>query len=171
MHGRNTRQRLLRAHHGRHIQKPEARRVARRAFDAVGIGDAAPEHLIAAAEAEHMAAAAVMREQIDVPALRAQEGEIAAGRLRAGDDDELGIAGDRFARTHHHEIDARLELQRIEIVEIGDPRQREAGDLALARLARVAQAQRVLGRQLAGARRTRAARRSRAMPVFASIRL
>ena len=99
-----------------------------------------------------MAAAAVMRQEIDVPALRAQKGEIAARGFRAGDDDEAHVAGNGFARPHHHEIDAGLELERIEIVEIGDPRQRETGDLALARLARIAQAQRILGRQLAGAR-------------------
>ncbi len=85
-----------------------------------------------------MAAPAVMRQEIDVPALRAQEGEIAAGRFRAGDDDEAHVAGDRFARTHHHKIDARFELERIEIVEIGDPRQCETGDFALTGFSRVA---------------------------------
>ncbi len=86
-----------------------------------------------------MAAAAMMREQIDVPALRAQKIEIATGRFRAGDDHQIGIAGNRFARTHHHEIDARFELERIEIVEIGDPRQCERRRSCIGRrLARIA---------------------------------
>ena len=97
------------------------------------------EHLIAAAEPEHMTAAPDMRGEIDVPALRAQEVEIAARRFRAGHDHEVGIARDRLARPHHGEIDAGLQLQRIEIVEIGDPRQRETRDLASAGLARIAQ--------------------------------
>ena len=97
----------------------------------IGIGNAAPEHLIAAAEAEHSAAAAVMRHDIDVPALRAQEREIAARSTSSRE----GSRGRRRRESPRpaariDEIDARLELERIEIVEIGDPRQRRDGDLA-----------------------------------------
>ena len=48
-------------------------------FDALGVGDALSQHLITAAEAEHMPAAAAMCQNVDVPALLAQESEIAAG--------------------------------------------------------------------------------------------
>ena len=41
------------------------------------------QHLVAAADPEHLPAAATMRGEIDVPALRAQEVEIAAGGFRA----------------------------------------------------------------------------------------
>ncbi len=78
------------------------------------------EQLIAAAKAEHAAAAADMRLDIDVPALRAQEGEVADRRFRAGQDDDVGLRRDRFAGTNEDEIDARLHAERIEIVEIGD---------------------------------------------------
>ena len=139
-------QRLLLGHDGRDVEQSEAGRFAGGTFDPIGIGDAPPEHLVAAAQAEHMAAAAMMRQEIDLPALRAQEREVAAGRFRAGQDDEFCITRDGFARTHHHEIDTGLELQRIEVVEIGDPRQRQKRNLALAGLARLAEPERVLGR-------------------------
>ena len=74
----DPRETLLRRHDGRHVQKPKPGRLPRRSFDAVRIGDAVPQHLIAAAQAEHMSAAATMGEQVDIPALRAQEIEIAA---------------------------------------------------------------------------------------------
>ena len=64
------------------------------------IGDGLAEHLIAAAQPEHVAAAAHMRLDVDVPALRAQEREIADGGFRAGQDDEIGVARDRLARPH-----------------------------------------------------------------------
>ena len=58
-----------------------------------GIGDAAAEHLVAAAQAEHAAAAADMGDDVDVPALLPQDGEIGDGRLRARQEDEIGLAG------------------------------------------------------------------------------
>jgi hypothetical protein len=72
---------LLRRHDGRHVEQSKSRRVAGRSFDPIGISDAAAEHLIAAAEAKHVSAAAMMRKKVNVPALRAQEGEVATGRL------------------------------------------------------------------------------------------
>ena len=47
---------------------------ARRALDAVRVVDAPAEHLVAAAEPEHPPAAPDMGADVDVPALRAQEG-------------------------------------------------------------------------------------------------
>ena len=60
--------------------------------------------------------------------LRAQECEIGDRRLAAGQDDQRGLGGNSLAGPHHHEPDLRLELQRIEIVEIGDARQHRDGD-------------------------------------------
>ena len=56
-----------------------------------GIGDRPPEHLKAAAEAEHAAAAAAVRGDVDVPARLAQRLEIGDRRLRAGDEDQVAI--------------------------------------------------------------------------------
>ena len=97
MNGFDAREALLLRHHRRDVEKPESLRLASRPLDAFRIGDAASQHLIAAADAEHMPAAAMMRRYVDVPALRAQESKVAAGRFRAGKDDERGISGDRFA--------------------------------------------------------------------------
>ncbi len=76
---------------------PNPSTVPGRPLDPVRIGDRAAEHLIAAAQAEHMAAAPHMRLEIHVPPLRAQEGEIPDGGFRARQDDRLGIAGQGLA--------------------------------------------------------------------------
>ena len=94
-----------------------------RTFDAVGVGDRAPEHLIAAAEAEDQTAAAPMRGDVDVEAGAAQSRKIRDRRLRAGQHDEIGIARERRTRPHAHQINRGLGRERIEIVEIGDVRQ------------------------------------------------
>ena len=65
----------------------------------------AAEHLVAAAEAEHGAAAAEVRDDVDVEAGVAQRGEIGDGGLGAGQDDERGVAGQCGARADAHEID------------------------------------------------------------------
>ncbi len=62
----------------------------RRPLDPLRVGDLAPEHLIAAAEARDFPAAPRMGEDVDVPALRPQRLEIGEGRLRARQDDEIG---------------------------------------------------------------------------------
>ena len=43
-----------------------------------------------------------------------------------GQDDEIGVAGDRLPGPDEHELDVGLEAERIEIVEIGDARQASA---------------------------------------------
>ena len=78
------------------------------------------KHLIAAAEPEHVAAAANMRLDVDVPALRAQKDEIADGGFAAGKNDDFGLGGNRLARPDEDQLDVGLHAQRIEIVEIGD---------------------------------------------------
>ena len=64
-----------------------------------------------------------MREKIDVPPFASQEFEIGDRRLRARKNDKRGVARQRLPRPDHDQLDRRLHAQRIEIVEIGDPRQ------------------------------------------------
>ena len=94
-------------------------------LDALRIGNAPSQHLIAAADAEHAAAAAQVRHEIDVPALPAQEIEIGTGRFRPRQDDQVRIARNGPARRQHGDPRPRFLHQRIEIVEIGDPRELE----------------------------------------------
>src|SRR5262249_5135587 len=81
--------------HGFDLDEAEPRRLAGGAFDTLGVGDAAPEHLVAGAEPKDAAAAADMRQDIDVPAGRSQRREIGERRLRAGQDDEIPDGGHR----------------------------------------------------------------------------
>ena len=70
---------LVGHHDGVDVQQPEALCRARRALDALGVGDGAPQHLVAAADAEDAATAAEMGAQVDIPALTAQEVQVSAG--------------------------------------------------------------------------------------------
>ena len=108
--------------------RPRPSTFAGRPFDAIGIGDRAPEHLIAAAQAENDAAAAQMGGDVDVEAGGAQRRKIGDCRLRAGQHDQIGVAGQRAAGPHADEFDRGLGIERIEIVEIGDVRQDRHGD-------------------------------------------
>ena len=71
---------------------------------------------------------AAMREDVDVPALAAQEVEIRERRLRARQDHQRRVARQRPSGLDHDQLDPRLGAQRIEIVEIGDARQHRHGD-------------------------------------------
>ena len=92
-----------------------------------------PEHLIAAANAEHTAAAATMRRRVEVPALRAQKSarsaivDLEPGRMTSAASPGSGSPG----RTKTSSTSGS-GLQRIEIVEIGDARQHRHGDLRAA---------------------------------------
>ena len=77
-----------------------------------------------------MAAVADMRLDVDVPALRAQEGEIADGGFGAWQDDDVRVRGDGLARPHEYQLHTRLHAKRIEVVEIGDAREHWHGDEA-----------------------------------------
>ena len=88
----------------------------------IRIGDRPAEHLIAAANAEHVTAAPHMGGEIDVPAGITKGGEVGDGGFRAWKDDEVGVAWHRLANAKELQIDAWLQPQRIEIVEIGDAR-------------------------------------------------
>ena len=92
-----------------------------------------PEHLIAAAEAEHATAAADVGCDVDVPAFGAQTPQIGDRRLRAGQDDEIGVAAAAPARARSDSRSTPGSVaQRIEIVEIGDARQHRHGDCSFA---------------------------------------
>ena len=106
------------------VDQAEPGRLAGPTFEAVRIGDAPAQHLVAAAQPEDMPALAAMREDVDVPPLAPQKGEIGQGRLRSGQDDQSrhraaagGRAGTITSST------PRLGAQRVEIVEIRDARQ------------------------------------------------
>src|SRR5579863_43853 len=146
---------LLRRHHSCHIQKSKPGHFPRRSFDAIGIGDAVPQHLIAATEAEDMSAASMMREQVDIPALSPQEIEVAPGRFRTGKDDQRGISRDGLAWRDQDEIDVGLKLQWIEVVEIRNPRQFQECDSVPAGPALLRKPQRIFRRKFAGARKIR----------------
>ena len=90
---------LSRAHDSGDIEQAESFDGAGLAVDAVGIGNRLAEHLIAAAEPEHMTAAADVRLDVDVPALRAQKGEIADGGFATGQDDDVGVGRNGLARS------------------------------------------------------------------------
>ena len=62
---------LVAGQHRLEIEQPQTVGFAGRPLDAGGIGDAPAEHLEAAADPEHGAAAADVRREVDVPALRA----------------------------------------------------------------------------------------------------
>ncbi len=112
----------------------------------------AAEHLIATANPEHMPATAQVRAQIGLPAGGTQSREIGDGRLRARQDDERGITGDRFAGAHEHHVDLRLLPQRIEVVEVGDTRIGQHGNANCAAGGAdvVRQAEGIFGRQPVG---------------------
>ena len=64
-----------------------------------------------------------MRGDVDVKAGGAQRSEIGDGRLRARQDHKIDVAGQCRSGPQPDQIDRRLGLQRIEIIEIGDVRQ------------------------------------------------
>ena len=95
----------------------------------------------------------------------AQRGEVGDRRLRARQDDEIGVARQRRARPHRDQLDRGLGVERIEIVEVGDVRQdrhRDAHARLRLRGQRSIERERILGRQTA-ARRGRT-ERGRAPP-------
>ena len=75
-----------------------------------------------------------MRRDVDIPVLRTQEREVGNRGLGPRQDDQRGIAGQRLTRWHHNQPDAGFVRNRIEVVEIGDPRQHRHrdGDRAIA---------------------------------------
>ena len=109
-------------------------------FDPLRVFDELAEHLIAGADAEHAPAAAYVRLQVDVPALRAEELEVGDRRLAAGQDDEVRIERQRPTRRDEFELHLRLEPQRVEVVEVRDVRHVRDRDPNARAFARVASA-------------------------------
>ena len=140
--------RLVAAEHRLDVEQSETRDRARPSLDPVRIADRAAEDLKPAADAEDAAAAATVGENVDVPALPAKKNEIGDGRLRTGDEHEVRIRRDRLARLDDDQRDARLQPQRVEIIEVGDAgKRRHRDDERRARLPVAGEAEHVLGRQ------------------------
>src|SRR5258708_9582465 len=91
------------------VEQAETLDFRRGPLDAVWIGDAAAEHLIAAADSQDRAAAPQMGPEVDVPAELPERGEIGDGRLRARQDDQRGIARHGLVGPEKDEIDARIQ--------------------------------------------------------------
>ena len=114
--------------HRFHIKQTQSLGLAGGAFGAVRVAEAQSQHLITATQSDHPAAAPHMRRQVLVPALFPQEGQIAEGRLGAGYEDEISIAGQRVTGLDDHHVDVGFGGQRVEVVEIGDAGQTRHGD-------------------------------------------
>ena len=117
-----------------HGQKAEAGDVGLARLDAVGIEDALAQHLVAAADAEDGAAGGRARRDGAGEAAFAQPAQVGGGAFRAGDDDEVG-ALELARRRHEARAHLRHALQRLELVEVGQARQLDHGDLPRAVLA------------------------------------
>ena len=79
-----------------------------------------PQHLIAAAEAEHAAAPPDMGLEVDIPARGPHGSQIGHGGFGAGDDDQVGIAGNGLAQVQKPDGNAGFEAQGIEVIKIGN---------------------------------------------------
>ncbi len=115
-----------------------------------GSRHARSQHLVAAADAEHHAAAPRVCLEVDLPAAAAQRVEVGDGGFRARQNDEIGIGGNGLAEREKFDLDIRLQAQRIEVVEVGDARIGEHDDAHACRwrlFAHRLERQRVLGRQ------------------------
>ncbi len=66
------------------------------------------------------AAAANVGEQVDVPALRAEEFEIGDGGFAAGKDDQRRIERQRLTWRNEQQFDLRLRPQWVEVIEVRD---------------------------------------------------
>src|SRR5215510_6198126 len=73
---------LVIGHFRRDLEQTEARNRAGRTLDALWIGNAAPQHLIARTDAEQVAAAAKVGRDIDVPPLGPQLDQVRDSRFR-----------------------------------------------------------------------------------------
>src|SRR5215471_10657668 len=110
------------------VEQTESPNLPFRPLHTERVGDAAAQHLIAAAQPEDPSALAVMGDEIDVPSLAAQRFEISDRSFRSRQNDERSVARQRLPRLDKDKLDPRLGAQRVEIVEIGDARQYWDGD-------------------------------------------
>ena len=65
---------------------------------------------------------------VDVEAGGAQGAEVGEGGLRAGEEDEVGVAGQGLAGADADEVDVGLGLEGVEVVEVGDVGEDGDGD-------------------------------------------
>ena len=120
--------RLRIGQHGVDLQQSQTVDGSGRALQTVRVRNRPSHHLESAAQAENAPAAAAVRENVDVPPFLPQRGEIRDGRLAAGKDDEIRIRRQRGAALDHRELHRGFGVQRVEIVEIRDPREVGDGD-------------------------------------------
>ena len=90
-----------------------------------------------------------MGDDVDVPTLFAQKGEIGDRRFRSGNQNQVDISGDRRAGVNNYQRHPRLDLQRIEIVKIGQSAERRHRDdnIAFATLRIAGQSETIFGWQ------------------------
>ena len=115
-----------------HVQVGQPVRFRREALDPVRIGEAAAQHLVAAAEPDQQPALPDVGGDVHVPALAAQVRQVRKRRLGARQQDQVRIPGQGPARLHHGDGDIVLGRQRVEVVEVGNatqPRHRHADRL------------------------------------------
>ena len=127
-----------------------------------------PEHLIAAAQAEHVTAAPQMRARCRCPSpARAGRRDRRWSICVPGMITTIGIRRDRLARRDEDQPHAGLLPERIEIVEIGDPRQHRHRDDARRLPIRAARSRstRILGRQRVPPRGSHGTTPSEGQPV------
>ena len=108
LHPRGLDQGLVACELGFQVEQAESLGGARRTFDAIRVGDPAPQHLEAAAQTQQPAAPAQMGADIEIPALRPDHGEVGEGRLGTGQDNEVGIARQGPAARHESDLHVRL---------------------------------------------------------------
>ena len=97
MDGAAQRQALFGVHDGGHVEMSQPWDRAGRAFEPLGVGDLASQHLVPAADAKHVPAAPDMRLEVYVPSLGAEISQIGDRRLAPGDQHQIGIARQRAA--------------------------------------------------------------------------
>ena len=117
---------LAPAQHRLDLEQAEPGGLSRRPLDPGRVGDAAAQHLVAAAEAHHPAAAPHVRGDVERPALPVQRFQIGTGGLAARQQHQVGVTRQRPTRRHEVEHDIGLGPERVEVVAVGDARQ--AGD-------------------------------------------
>ena len=139
--GSDAGQPLVACQHRLDPQMAKPVRGTSRPLDPLRVVKPCPQHLIPATQPHHHAAAPQMRGKVDVPALRAEKGQIGYGGFRARKQHHVGIQRDHVACFDQNDIHIRLAGKRIKIVEIGDPAQHRHGNphrRAVSRLAGLA---------------------------------
>ena len=101
------------------IEQAKPCRLPDRAFNLHRIPDHLAEHLIAAANAKNSAATAIMRLDVNVPALFPEKCKIANGGFAAGQQDQIAHRNGG-AGSDHLDMHERFLTQRVKVVEIGN---------------------------------------------------